>query len=169
MDPSGLDAYLDIVVGTNDPGGTFNYYGHAWIEVSPIPGTGSAWNELSSYATYPKGLVKNDDLTIGYRDDVNRTRRRIRLDSSQEASLQKYLQEFGKKPKEEKWQPWSACDTFATNAWNEVAPDDEWIDPSQTVERVDPTKLDGSGAAPDFMFKLKWHTPRRLGQYLESR
>ena len=135
-DSSGLDCYLDLVTvegGTYHP---YNPFGHAFLEVTPIPGTGSQWKARTTY-----GSTKGDNVTVNreleptgaYQDGARRKRLRIRLDNNLERVLLKHIKD---RRKNEKWSEANNCGVFSITAWNLVAPDELDINLSDIMEEA---------------------------------
>ena len=164
VDPSGLDAYLDLVVVE---GGTYNYYGHAFIEIKPIPGTNSSFSKAEEYATYPKGLQKDWDVTAAYARNTKQHRLRTKLNSSQEKALKDYLDSFKRKSPEEQWSPYKNCGFWAINLWDKFAPKNLQISLADATERVDTSKLNDPRLKL-LPYRPQAVTPKKLGSIIDS-
>jgi uncharacterized protein RhaS with RHS repeats len=168
VDPNGLDAYLSHVVVR---GGTYNALGHSWLEVTPIPGTGSNWGQRTSYASYPKGVLENADLKSGYGPGTERVRVKIRLNAEQERKFLKWY----KKNKAKEWTPQSNCANFSIEGWNAVAPDSMDINYGDTMETITPDLVNDSRAQKAIRLHKKITgsyplnvTPRQLGRHINT-
>lgn len=168
IDPLGLDSMLSIVTVR---GGSYNYYGHAFIELNPIPGTGSPWSEKTSYGTFPIGLKKNNDLAEAYGDGLSRVRREIMITTEQEIQLKKFLQDFSQKNRDDKWSPQNNCASFAIDAWNIAVPADEELDRARASQYVNGKHLNdprAQEAGALLYLQGKQVTPAQLGVYLRQ-
>jgi len=172
VDPSGLDAEFSLVVVE---GGTYAGAGHAFLEINPIAGTGGLWRERTTYGFYPSGVdvgqmsdaKPHGDIVSAYGPGTTRSRMTIKLSTSQEKRLHKWIKASQKK----KWSPWYNCADYSMEAWNGFAPWEDQVFVNRKMASFSDTNglLKQAGTVLGNVFSRGFTIPRVLGDELKSR